>query len=100
MKQSRREFCNSTAALSAVINTDASFVFRQRSDSDDLWCNKLRGCVQNNLNEHDPATLDVSTLIDYWKEIMIDTIGLIVGGSIAMHPTSLSNFNWSQFLNI
>ena len=98
MMQSRREFLNTSAALAVVINTDPGHVFMQKSDLSEPWHRKMNRCVQHNLNEHDPVMLDVNEWVNYWSDIMIDTIVLTAGGFIAMYPTKLSDHYRSQFL--
>lgn len=98
MKQSRREFINSSAAMAVVLNTDPGYVLMQNPDSHELWHRQIHRCAQHNLNEHDPANLNIADWIDFWNDMKIDTLVLTAGGFIAMYPTKIPNHYKSQFL--
>jgi hypothetical protein len=58
----------------------------------------MRLCAQHNLNEHDPAVLDIDEWVEYWSSIKLDALIITGGGFIAMYPTELPNHHRSQFL--
>src|SRR5450759_507443 len=98
MKQSRRDFISSSAAMAVILNSDPRYIFNQENSSKKPWYQNIRRCAQHNLNEHDPAVLDTEEWVNFWNELKIDTLVLTAGGFIAMYPTKVSDHYRSQFL--
>jgi hypothetical protein len=62
------------------------------------WYESMRRCGQLNLNEHDPATLDVTKWIDYWASLQLNALLLNGGGIVAFYPTAILYHHRSEFL--
>ena len=62
------------------------------------WYESMRRCGQLNLNEHDPATLDVTKWIDYWASLQLNALLLNGGGIVAFYPTAIPYHHRSEFL--
>lgn len=101
MKQSRRHFITSTATVASVLLADPLFAFQpvqREGDIDDQWYMRMRRCGQHNLNEYDPANLDIEFWVNYWSELKMEVIVLTGGGLMAFYPTAISGHYRSQFL--
>ena len=59
MKQTRREFLESSAAASIILTADPGYIFQKSASLGEPWYNSMRRCAQHNLNEHDPVGLNV-----------------------------------------
>lgn len=59
------------------------------------WYQTMRRAAFHNLNEHDPADLDVGRWIEHWAGFRPHTIVLSCAGHIAFYPTKLANHHRS-----
>jgi Hypothetical glycosyl hydrolase 6/Beta-galactosidase trimerisation domain len=94
---SRRTFIAiSSAALAA---SRARVVARGTAPSvGAAWFERMRRCGQVNINERDPATMDVAAWMDYWTSLRVDALLINGGGIVAYYPTSVPHHHRSDAL--
>jgi hypothetical protein len=98
----RRDFISSATAFGSLLLTDPLSAFHPVNTPahgpDARWWERMRRCAQHNLNEYDPAILDIDSWVDYWASLKVNAVVLTAGGFIAMYPTKLPHHHKSQFL--
>jgi hypothetical protein len=62
------------------------------------WHQRVRRVGQLNLNERDPAEIDVEKWADYWADLQVDAVLVSVTGIIAFYPTRVPFHRRSRFL--
>jgi Hypothetical glycosyl hydrolase 6/Beta-galactosidase trimerisation domain len=93
----RREFVQGAAAASVTLGAFGSAsAFSSISDAN--WSSKPMRWAQINMTEDDPAKMDVSFWLDYFKRIHADGACLSAGGVVAFYPTDIKFHHRSRWL--
>jgi hypothetical protein len=93
---SRRAFMAVSSA--SLVAARAAGLSPARAEAGPAWFQRMRRCGQVNINERDPATMNVATWMDYWASLRIDALLINGGGIVAYYPTSVPHHHRSDTL--
>lgn len=94
---SRRAFM-AVSSASLVAARAGGIASAMAQASTPAWFQRMRRCGQVNINERDPATLDVGAWMAYWASLRVDALLINGGGIVAYYPTNVPHHHRSDTL--
>ncbi len=106
MKLDRRQFIlalGSAAASNTILRGAGEATTTSEGSTTSVadaspWHQRIRRVGQLNLNEHDPADLDVKAWADTWADLKVDVVLVSVTGILAFYPTAVPFHRRSRWL--
>ncbi len=97
MKLNRRNFVQSTLALSAARMT-APLTEAKPASASDVWYKYACRWGQTNITEKDPVQYDIGWWRQYWKRTQIQGVIINAGGIVAYYPSRFPLHHRAEFL--